>query len=273
MGQVFTVNDICCGRIPRLGDFPLVIQEVREAVMMEDSIVGALVCGSIIRGDHTIRSDIDLFVLYDEKRQHDAFRFMQMAALTAARRHIPLTCIPCDTLLAKTGMHHCGSSFLCHLQRSVAAGGLLKGDPLKEFADSLPEKEDLKSYLRVKMYTLQESWGVSLTFSGERLAVYLKKLLEAPMHIARKTLAYQGVLGDDSKTYIRSRYRQVMPRTMSDRLEQLIALDTQYTNELITQSNHPDKRTYQRILKSILLESGEVLEFVRANLLFVEAAQ
>lgn len=271
MGQVFSWNALKKGQIPRLEDFPRVVSRVRDEMLGEASIVGSLACGSVIRGDHNMRSDIDCFVLYDHERQAEAFAFMQKATALAARLYVPLCFIPVDTLLVKTRLHHVGASFREHLKRSIAAGGLLKGDPLQDVASSVQEEDELEAYLRVKMYNLQEAWGKALTFSDERRVSYLQKLLEAPMHVARKTLAHQGLLTSDSKAHVQITYRRSMPRPMADQLEALVMLDTLYTQDLMEQRMHPNERTYAQLLSQLLAESDKVLAFIRANLAFVAA--
>lgn len=271
MGQVLSWESVSCGHVPKLEDFPWVIKEVREVIARDISIIGALVCGSVTRGDHNLRSDIDLFVLYDHTRQHEAFRIMQASSFLAASRCVPLTCIPCDDLIAQTRMHHVGGSFLRHLERSIEAGGLLKGDPLGSLARSVSEKDELESYLRMKMYNLQEAWGLMQTFSEERLISYLKKLLEAPIHVARKVLAHQGLLSGDSKSYIRAQYREVMDWILIEQLEELIKMDARYTEELVAQLDIPDEERYRQMLDSILMRSEKFLSFIRANLAFIAA--
>jgi predicted nucleotidyltransferase len=269
VGKIFTWGEIVHNQIPSLSDFPQVIAEVRRTAETERSLVSVLVCGSVIRGDHTVRSDIDCFVLYDHKCQNEAFAWMQKMSAIADLVHVPLSFIPCDTLIARTRMHHVGPSFAQHLQKSIEAGGLLKGDPLSHIAPSLPEKDELEAYLRIKMYSLQEAWGTANTFSEERMASYLKKLSEAPMHIARKTLVHAGTLKNDSKAYVRSQYRKVMPEGMADQLDELIEYDVAYTKNIPAQRRLLDPKSYKQELQQILDKSDEILAFIRDNLAFV----
>jgi len=271
MGQVFTWKEIVRKRVPRLEDFTIAIEEARELFEKKDVIVGAVVCGSVTRGDHNVRSDVDCFVLYDHSREHEAFAVIQTATSSAARRRVPLVCIPCDTLLSETHMHHIGGSFFWHLQKAVETGGLLKGDPLRLVTGLRSRQEEAESYLRVKMYNLQESWGMVQTFSEERMASYLKKLLEAPVHIARKTLEHQGLLSGDSKQQIRIRYGEHMDAVLSLQLEKLVELDARYSEELRMQLECPDEKRYRQMLDSILMRSEDVLSFVRANAMFLVA--
>lgn len=271
MGQVFTWDTVRHGRVPLLVSFTEVVAALRQEIIEVPSILSALVCGSVIRGDHTVRSDIDCLVVYDHGREDEAFRYMQKATSYAAAKHVPLGFIPCDLLLAGTRMHHVGTSFRQHLEKSVEVGGLLKGDPLAHFANSSPVQEELESYMRVKMYSLQEAWSQVDTFSDERAAAYLRKLLEAPLHIARKTLAYREQLAADSKVYILQRYAETMPPEMANQLELLTTIDKWYTQELLAAVNAPEEGSYRTILQFLRAMSGEVLKFIRSNLAYVAA--
>lgn len=269
MGQVFTWEAVRQGHIPQLDSFTEVVDTLRKEIAGEPSIIGALVCGSVIRGDHTIRSDIDCFVVYDHEQEYEAFRYMQQATSRAAQLHVPLGFIPCDMLLAGTRMHHVGISFRRHLEKSIDAGGLLKGDPLKYFTHSLLVEDELESYLRVKMYNLQEAWGQIDTFSEERVVAYLRKLLEAPLHVARKTLAHREPLPVDSKVYIRQHYRLTMPEEMATQLDFLIDMDAWYSHELVSAIRTLDEESYRSTIEHLRTASGRVLAFVRSNLAFI----
>lgn len=271
MGQVFTWTAIRQGHVPRLPDFVRVVDRLRREIARESSIIGSIGCGSVFRGDMNLRSDIDVFVLYAHNRESEAFAFMQGMSAYAKSLYVPLGCIPCDTLVASTRMHHLGPSFRRHLERCADVGGLLKGDPLELVMASVSEKEELESYLRVKMYNLQEAWAKISTFSEERLASYYQKLLEAPMHVARKMLAHEERLDGDSKAYVCAHYRECMPRSMADSLDELVGLDRWYTVGLSEQLEHPQKDAYYVLLTSILTRSEYVLAFIRENLAFIAA--
>ncbi|HUY62339.1 MAG TPA: nucleotidyltransferase domain-containing protein [Candidatus Paceibacterota bacterium] len=269
MGQVFKWEDVARKNVPQPEAFKAVMEDVRHRLAYEPSIVGAIMCGSVVRGDYTVRSDLDCVVLYEEVLQDDAFELMQSAAVDAASLHVPLVFIPCDTMLAQTRMHHLGGSFLRHLRQSVASGGLIKGNPLSAIAESIPEQEDLEAYLRVKMYSLQEAWGSARTFSEDRLVSYLKKVLEAPFHVARKVLAHCGLLDEDSKRYIRERYRERMPSALANRLEDLAEFDAVYTKELERQLDSLNERRYRKLLDAVFESSSDVLLFIRTNLALI----
>ena len=269
MGQVFTWDSIRRNEVPDAGSFEHVLSDLREELPGEESIVGAVVCGSVLRGEHTLRSDIDCFILYDHRRERDAFAYMRQAIAVALDRCVPFSFIFCDTLLARTRMHHIGDSFLRHLQRSSEMDGLLKGNPLEHVAPSVREQEELESYLRVKMYNLQEAYAQSATFSDERRATYLKKLYEAPVHVARKVLAILEPLQSDSKSFVRSRYRELLPHNMVLQLEALITADEEYTALFPEAVGEWWEDEYRAYLSTMMGRSEDVLNFIRSNLAFI----
>lgn len=271
MGKVFTWKEVVRKRVPRPEDFRLVIDEARGFFAGEESIVGAAVFGSVIRGDCNIRSDVDCFVLYDHTQEREAFRVLQSVTAVASLHRVPLTCIPCDTLLAATHMHHIGSSLRRHLGKSMRIGGLLKGDPLRHIVGVRSSEKEVEEYLRFKLYGIQEAFGEVRTFSEEKFVSYLKKMLEAPVHVARKVLEHQGLLDGDSKREVLASYVKHMERGLSDQLRSLVMLDTLYTTVLLQQLEHPDESDYRVFLQVLLSNSENVIAFIRANSMFLVA--
>ncbi|MFA6503080.1 MAG: nucleotidyltransferase domain-containing protein [Candidatus Paceibacterota bacterium] len=271
MGKVFTWKEVVRKRVPQPEDFREVIADARRTFGGEDSIVGAAAFGSVIRGDFTLRSDVDCFVLYDHTKESEAFKVLQSVTAAANAHRVPLTCIPCDTLLAATYMHHIGSSLREHLSTSMRIGGLLKGEPLRHIAGVRSNEKEVEEYLRFKLYGLQEAFTQVQTFSEERFASYLKKMLEAPMHVARKVLAHRGLLHGDSKQEVLASYVQCMERALADQLEGFVALDALYTTELFRQLEHPNESDYRAFLNMLLSHSGKVIAFIHANAMFLVA--
>ena len=65
MGRVFSWQEINSGQIPDLSSFDSVGNLLREELTACPAVLGALICGSFLRGDHNLRSDIDCVVLYE----------------------------------------------------------------------------------------------------------------------------------------------------------------------------------------------------------------
>ncbi len=273
MGKVFTWSEVAAKQVPTLESFTVVLESVKEEISANPAFPASLVCGSVIRGDHNIRSDIDCLVFYDANQQAQAFEAMQNLTALAHTHYVPLTFIPADTVVAKTDMHHCGPAFVRHLEVSARQGGRIKHDPLSMIADSTSFEEENKWYLRLKMYNLQESLAEYPTFSEERKASCLKKMLEAPVHVARRVLQNKKQLMGDSKHEVIDQYARHMPEHLGELLHILVAVDRDYTQELEEQLRSPHKKGYQRFIRDLERHTiYEVLNFVRGNLLEVATA-
>jgi hypothetical protein len=267
MGQVFTWGAVRTGRIPKPGSFNRVAELMRGTLAREPSVVSALLFGSVIRGDSNVRSDIDCVVLYEKCEQRHAMRTMHRLDCAAAKMYVPINFTPCDTVLATTRLHHLGSSFVRHLHASIDAGGLIKGDLVPALAVTIPVEQEIENYITAKMYNMQESYAQMATFSEERLASFLKKSLEAPTHIARKMLIYEGQLRGDSKRQVQEQYGNVMPAALADQFDALLATDCLYTHELEKQRRRANRQRYARIIRHLISEVPRTLEFIRSNIL------
>lgn len=272
MGRVFTWEEIHTGSVPALHAFKDVTQALRRRAVNEESVHGLLVFGSVLRGDHSIRSDLDCFVLYDTHRMRDAYEFMWEIDAEAAKSDVPLSFTPCDHETAQTMLHHIGPSFREHLRKSAAAGGLLKGDPFASIGPSMMVEEEAEGYLRTKLYNLGEAWSEFPSFSEERAAVFLKKLTEAPVHVARKMLVWHGKLKGDSKNEVLVSYGDIASGSLVDELKCLVSLDGWYTEQVRMQLNKPNKREYELVLNRLVDHAERIISFVRANVATLAAA-
>lgn len=267
MGQVFTWDSIQAGRVPKLESFHRVAADLRETLSNEPAVVSALLFGSVVRGDFNIRSDIDCVVLYETVVQNSAMGAMHHVDRMAHTLHVPIEFMPCDTVLAETRLHHLGTSFIRHLQAAIDTGGLIKGNLVDLLAPTIPATQEIESYIKMKMYSMQKSLAKITSFSEERLAEFLKKALEASTHVARKMLIYEDVLEGDSKREVQARYRETMPPHLGEQFDYLLSVDSWYNMELEFQLKKPDQEQYSDALASLQQELPKVLEFLRANIL------
>jgi len=271
MGQVFTWESIQTGRIPKKESFHHIASTIRAGLADESSIVSALLFGSVVRGDFNIRSDIDCVVIYQTELQERAMNALHEIDQAAHALHVPINFTPCDTVLAKTRLHHLGTSFIRHLQASIDAGGLIKGNLVDLLAPTIPATDEIESYTKMKMYSMQESLAQMTSFSEERFAAFLKKALEAPTHIARKMLIYESVLRGDSKQEVRQQYQEIMPTRLAEQFNHLLEVDSWYTSELESQLKHPHQNRYEIALIRLQEELPKVIEFIRSNILRLDA--
>lgn len=269
MGQVFTWDAVQDGRIPRQESFHHIAKELRLKLSKEPSVVSALLFGSVIRGDFNIRSDIDCAIIYETQDEYQAMNAMHEIDQMAHALHVPINFTPCDTVLARTRLHHLGTSFIRHLQASIDAGGLIKGkgNLIDLIAPTVPGSQEIESYIRMKMYSMQESLAQMTFFSEERQAAFLKKALEASTHVARKMLIYEDTLHGDSKREVQERYRETMPSVLSEQFDHLVNLDRLYTTDLEIQLEKLDEGSYRKVLSKLQAQLPSVLEFIRSNII------
>lgn len=273
MGQVFTWDAIQAGRIPKKESFHRVATELRTVLFDEPSIVSALLFGSVVRGDFNIRSDIDCAVIYETPEEEWAMRAMHEVSQMAQELHVPINFTPCDTTVAGTRLHHLHRSFVRHLQASIDAGGLIKGTFVDLLAPTIPAEQEIESYIKMKMYSIQESLAQSAVFTREEVARFLKKAFEAPVHVARKMLIYENRLFDDSKRGVQNRYREVMPKALSELLDDLARADYSYSIDLDVQLEEQHQEKYRRTLDRLQGHVPRVLKFLRANIVRLNGAR
>jgi predicted nucleotidyltransferase len=267
MGQVFTWDSIQYGRIPKKESFLDVAHDLREQFSLRPSIVSAVLFGSYVRGNFTIRSDVNCFVIYKSEEEDLAMSAMQAANRKAHALHVPINFALCDTALAHTRWHHLDASFVQHLQDAIDAGGLIKGTLDGLLAPTVPATAQIESYIKVKLYRMQESFALTTSFSDDRLARFLTKTFEAPTDVARKMLIHEGTLRGDSKKEVQAEYRETMPKALSRQFEQLLAADLRYSAHLLLQVAEPDKDNYVDVLARLQMGVPRVLEFLRLNVL------
>ncbi len=266
MGQIFPWGAICEKKVPAIESFTNVKQKLIEALTAEPSIVCGLLFGSVIRGDFNIRSDVDCVVIYEKEQQKKALAALHRVGRVAFALHVPIEYTTCDTTVAKTHLHHFGPAFVRHLQSAIEDGGLVKGGFAGLLAPSVSEKIEIESYVRNKMGSLGDAFSDSVAFSDERMAAFLKKAFEAPMHIARKVLIYEETIRGDSKKDVQMRYRETVSQRLSKLFDYLIAVDAWYTKELVKHLEGPDKTAYTILLRTLEGEIVNVLEFLRLNI-------
>lgn len=273
MGKVFTFEEIEEGRVPRPENFNLVASRLREELLYESSVVCALLFGSVVRGDSTIRSDVDCVVVYDVQKEKSAVRVMHRLNRFANTLHIPINYTPCDTAVARTYLHALGKAFVQHLQAAIDAGGIIKGNLVDILAPTMSATQEVESYISRKMFSLMESYAEMSTYSEERLFAFLKKALEAPMHVARKMLIYEGTMQGDSKREVQEQYKVTMPMRLVKQFEGLQLGDSLYTKELKHQIKHPNEVEYKNELLALRMQLPYVLEFIRGNIQYLDAAR
>lgn len=270
MGRVFTFEEIKQGWIPATMDFKEMRTILEAGLAANAAIIGAVICGSCVRGDYNTRSDLDCVVLYRQEDRNKAVNLFQGLEMEAAGRYVPLELIPLDDKLAGTPDHHLSPIFLEHLRLSARLGGVIKENPLELISPNpLSFREDTRLYLVNKVRKLEKGSANLPVLSTEKQCLFLQKALELPVYVARKIVQCKGhdLTGGDSKGEVLKAYVKTRFTPAIELLEELVSLDRRYSEALDQQiMEAPDQASYGKILREIEEAVPKVLQFARLNL-------
>lgn len=270
MGKVFGWEEVNQGLVPNLeSGFGEVNEKLKFHISNFDGIIAATLCGSFLTGKHSIRSDMDCVLVYSEDEQAETIYFLQELVQLASTFYVPLELVAIRRDIAMTPHHPLQATFLEHIALSTRKGGGIKGNVVGCFVSpNRTMKDETTNYIIAKIRKLEKGW-VTLPMMGyEEYHRYLSKLLDAPMHIARKVCRTKGIeFGqDDSKSSVCKRYTEVSKQDEYGMLLELVELDGFYSRELNSQLADPCFQSYENLLKKLEREIPRVLEFAHKNL-------
>ncbi len=273
MGRVFSFEEIHHGKVPRIESFGDVREFVSVTFGAQAGILAASICGTVASGRIGIRSDFDIVAVYASDAQKSVFKTARNATEHAAQLFVPLEVILVRDDEAARGDHTISRSFADHLGTCENAGcaikksgagqtvcGLLK---LEESADRFAE---VREYSLRKVGSLRKRHVRGGTLSeGERLR-HLQKLLEAPVHVARKFLwAKKLIRGDDSRQFVISTYQDCEP-DLAGQFLTLVEADINYSRFLddVLGKSKPNGLLYDKHLEEIGKLAIPVIDFIDA---------
>ena len=201
------------GRIPSPDAFDAVRQDIMKAMHRNSDVVAASVYGSVMRGDHTSRSDIDLAVVCRKDSIARVQRFVYGLCAKARVHHVVVSAHVHTVADAREGHHPFGPSYRVTMQRMHRHKDFVKGVPHQYFLcvdkDVRREMEvKLARYIKVLKAQTEKFYGARLNELPEHMArVWLTASYQAgnrPFHFyisfARWMLWWhQHRLDDDSK--------------------------------------------------------------------------
>ncbi len=272
MGKIFSWQDVKQSRVPSTEDFSRVCESLREDLCASKAVDTAYVFGSVSRSDYNMRSDIDCVVLYDFALRHEAFVLMQDIVWNAAILNVPMQFVPCSVSLANTRFHHFGDAFRSFMEKALDEGSveLIKGKALfGDFVNGAEVSVEVESWLRAKLYSLEESWCLSRIASEKEGLHTLKKAMEAPVHAARKILALLEYGNFCAKNDVVDAYLQNMPESLGKSLKFLVSADQAYTAELRRQASTLDGVRYAEAIFRLEGVVPQVLDFLHENIKFL----
>ena len=265
MGKIFTYEEIERRIVPKLDDLPKLANHIKARLTATKGIEGAVICGSVLSGNHTHRSDLDCVVVYDTAHTRLVRRVLGNLNGDAMRMNIPLEIIPTDIHLALRGDHSIGASFAKHLQASVERGGLINTNPLKFFQlDHANATEDARNYIRIKRQKVEKGLIRMESMETGELYRFLQKTMDAPFHAIRKLLCADGAeMTDDSKKSALKRFLEDANTNERKTLGAIAEIDSLYTAELAHQIKKLNPGQYLQLIREIKETVPAVLEFLR----------
>ena len=269
MGRVFTYKQIKQRHIPILGDFPVALQVIRQALESHPGVVAGLQCGSVLEGTHNPRSDVDVVVVYQQANFQNVMEDLQRLTAFAWRLHIPVQFIPFSLEAAKVGLHTVSLGFGYHLMHASKHGGIIKSCPISLFkVDANRNKDQVRDYLIHKQEKLMAGLLKMPSMGQSELCRFLQKALEAPVHVARKMLQVKAEMLDYPKKVVWNCYpsRLHIDARRVNLFLRCMEMDGRYSAELNRQVQEPNPASYAAMLGALKALVSDVHEFVEMNL-------
>lgn len=274
MGKVFSWSGVVTGQVPRVESFQLVADVIKKKLQEMPKVIGAAICGSVLNGGMTVRSDIDVVIVYSAAEQLEVIRQLQKITAFAEKLHVPIEPILVGDRLAKTPGHGICRSFWEHLSHSKKFGGIIKADPQELlYAHDDGIKGETLQYISHKRSSLEKRW-TRVQIEGIERYRFFEKALSAPIYVARKALrCYDQSLLEkgDSKTEVLATYCDYFKGYMGcSVLKTLTSLDVAYTRMLSEQLQVRNQLRYLQMLADIEVCIPMILSFLEMNYNLVE---
>lgn len=270
MGRIFSFEEIENKQIPSRENFSRVIEILKDDLQgkySSGSIRAALLCGSVLKGEHSRRSDLDCLIVYNEENRSLTLGWMQEFHRTARIHSVPMQFIPVSDAVANTPLCHIEAMFASHLHWAIKNGGVIRGDPSQFLKlDYQSPEDDFRNYLRYKMRAM-EVGQVAARDSDHSYYSWLSKGVESPIHVARKVLQIKKVLPEEdipslNKYEIVEFCHKYVGEVQGNYLRWLMALDREYDEELDSQLKAPDKTGYFNFLASLENNACDAAKFI-----------
>jgi predicted nucleotidyltransferase len=271
LGRIFSWEEIIEGKVPTRQDFQMVKKVVREKLINNKKVIGALFIGSILRGDFNERSDVDVLVLH----RGDVFPDLRELVSLAKKKFVPLQIIPVEIEMARLGIHTLSEgNFIEHLKWAARNSGIIKENPLKFIKI---EKIEPKTVLMTTFGVISKAVAKSICelslYEGEKKMILLGKLLEAPMHIVTQIIWYKRKENPEvvKKKVIESYCETVRDEKAIRLLWEIISVEEEYSKTLKRILRRKNKKPYEAEYKLILRKIEEIapqiFEFIKTNIL------
>ncbi len=266
MGRIFTGEEIRLGHVPKTETVTDFIAQLRETAERTHGFRGGVLCGSYAGGTATLRSDIDGILVFDDTWFSDADSLMCGLHRMAAERFVPLDMRAIPTSLAQNGGHGISLSFAKHLNdAALYRNGGIGDNPMPFFAYRTRDKaREAWDYVARKIQRFRHAMYRFDSLSLADQAKFLQKMIEAPIHVARKILQLEGSLEpDDSRETVIRTYRvNTGGRERPKLFNGLVSADNAYTEHLPTYLQFHIADDYRAELSTLKIEIPNCIRFL-----------
>ncbi|MFA6493152.1 MAG: hypothetical protein WCV58_03380 [Patescibacteria group bacterium] len=270
MGRIFTPEEVELKLVPNLSDFAVFVNLLKRDLAVCEGVIGGLICGSVARGCHNIRSDIDCLVLHAHGNEELVVHILTDLYRVAKRMHIPIGIIRLSDDIASTKMHHIGQGFADHMSKVLCCdGAVIKANPLPFLGlDGLDPKEDTRCYLRFKLRQLEKFQIEKQSIPEYVYYLGLSKMMNSAVHVARKVAScLGGKLEDDSSSNVCEVYPRYVDLKVKNIFRELTRADRQYSRVLSEHLQEFNRSAYEAAIQDIDDLLPVSIKFVRMNAL------
>ncbi len=264
MARIFRFEEIP-DHVPEIESFSFIGSLIRERLANNPDVIGAVIYGALAHKTVTVRSFVDLLVLYKPNDHNEQPLVLSSVTRQAAMKNVALDIQAVDVNSAKIGAHGIDISLRDHLKYCSTTGWAIKCDPVPYFKTVwawTSEPQEFCTYL-FRVIRELESGLATLDIKSHNEPL-LKAALETPVHVVRRLMPLKGYcLSRDTKTDVIQEYRRRSTDEEFDLFIQCCKAETLYHNEVLRQLENPDSVKYQEIIEFVYRTALQTLRFCK----------
>lgn len=271
--RVFTVGEYMRGRIPRREDFLPVSQSFRDEVssLIPGKVIGAVAYGSVARGDWSLTSDLDYFILAADESAED--RIQQLAQRAWDEKNVTIEARVITPEVAASGRHGIDAPFAEHLS-AAAQHGYLGDNPIPMLAPTGMgwEQECTFTLIRYLVKLTKDCTHARTSESDDTRIV--KRIFEKPYHTMRVMVQFNrgprhsGAPLPATRAEVSTAYQETSFGSLRELLVPLETARAAYLDLLHDRLNNPPQlEEYRSVLQQMRDCYAPARRFVQENLL------
>jgi predicted nucleotidyltransferase len=257
MGRILTCSQLSRGAVPRVTNFRPALTLVRERCS-GFWVESAQLFGSAAYGAYGPRSDIDVIIIGKEPTNPAHLRGYVACLVDDVMKNyaVPLSVQLVTEKQLETGSHTLIGPLARHLRRVAAfEGAKIKGDVCGRLPPPEITTAEVRDYVVRKFCKIQTMLTNPDRMLDSQLCRLLQKVVEAPLHVARRQLDLIGGLNeDDCSAVVIERYRATMPDELVQAFLAAHGANSFYDAQVVTHTQKFNKEGYQNVLKNLYVE-------------------